>query len=71
MMVLTVTLFLLSFVNFVVKLANLCDGDGGCEGRVVSWCDMFESYSDCVGLGVRRGGWRMCGLDVVFNESSL
>ena len=55
MMVLTVTLFLLSFVDFVVKLVNFCDGDGDCERSDVSWCDIFESYSDCVRLVVRRG----------------
>ena len=51
---LMVTLFLLLFVDFMVKLVNLCDDGGGCERSVVSWCDVFESYSDCVGLGVRR-----------------
>ena len=71
MMVLTVMFLLLSFVDCVVKLANLCDDDGGRERSVVSWCDVFESYSDCVGLGVRRGGWMMCRLGLVFNESSL
>ena len=51
---LTVTLFLLLFVVFVVRLVNLCDGGGGRKRSVVSWCDVFESYSDYVGLGVRR-----------------
>ena len=54
-----------------MKLVNLCDVDGGRERSVVSWCDVFESYSDWVGLGVRSGGWIMCELGVVFNESSL
>ena len=71
MMVLTVMLFLLLFVDCVVNLANLCDGDGGRERSIVSWWDVFESYSDCVGIGVRRGGWMMCGLGEFFNESSL
>ena len=53
------------------KFANLCDGDGGCERSVVGWCDVFESYSDCAGLGLRSGEWMMCGLGVVFNGSSL
>ena len=68
---LTVTLFFLSFVDCVVKLASICDGNGGHEKIVVSWCDVFDSYSDCVGLGVSRGVWMMCGLGVVFNESSF
>ena len=66
MMVLTVTLFLLSFVDCAVKLANLFDAGGGHERSVFSWCDVFESYSDCVGIGVRRGGWMMCGLGVMW-----
>ena len=53
-----------------MKFANLCDDDGR-ERSVVSWCGVFESYSDCVGLGVRRVVWMMCGLGVVFNKSYL
>jgi len=48
-MVLMVTLFLLLFVDCVVKLANICDGNGGRKRSGVSWCDVFESYSVCVG----------------------
>ena len=54
-----------------MKLSNICDGDGVRERIFASWCDVFESCSDCVGLGVRRGVWMMCGLGVVFNESSV
>ena len=53
------------------EASNFCDGDSGHETSIVSWCDVFESYSDCVGIGVRRRVWMMCGLGVVFNESSL
>ena len=71
MMILMGTLFLLSFMDYVVKLTNIFDGDGGCKRSGVSWCDVFESYSEFVGLGLRRGGWMMCGMGVVFNESSF
>ena len=52
-MVLMVTLFLLLFIDFVVKLTNICDGDGIHKRSGVSWCAVFEYYSDCVGLGLR------------------
>ena len=68
---LTVTLFLLSFAECVGKLTYFCDDDGGSERGVAGWCDMFEFYSDCVGIGVRSGGWKMYGLGVVFNKSSF
>ena len=50
------TFLLLSFMDCVRKLTNLCDKDGDRERSVVGWGGVLESYLDCVWIGVRSGG---------------